>query len=83
MLQTELNDELAREPFVPLRLHLSNGESFDIQNPGLVWVTRHSVFIARSPLKPGARAIEGYELVSLVHIVRLERLEDASRTATA
>lgn len=83
MVQTELNDELAREPFAPLRLHLSNGETFDIQNPGLVWVTRDSVFIARSPLKPAARAIEGYDLLSLVHIVRLERVEDASRTAPA
>lgn len=80
MVQTEMLDEVYREPFIPLRLHLTNGESFDIRNPGLVWVTKHSVFIAHPirPERPGSRGIEDYDLISLVHVMRVEKIEAAN-----
>ncbi len=69
--------ELSREPFVPLRLHLTDGSSIDVQNPGLAFIARLALYVARTD-RPHSRIVDDFRLISLRHIVRLELLEPAS-----
>ncbi len=78
MSPERIDKELARDPFIPLRLHLSNGQTVDIRNPGLVWIIRLSLFVARTD-RLDSRMAEDYEIVSLRHIVRIEMLEPAGQ----
>ena len=43
-----LAQELDREPFIPLRLRLSEGRTFDIQNPGLCFIARLGLYVFRA-----------------------------------
>jgi hypothetical protein len=69
--------ELTREPFVPIRLHLTDGSSVDISNPGLALIARMALYIARAD-RPHTRIMDDFRLVWLRHVVRLELLEPAS-----
>jgi hypothetical protein len=40
MTAQDIKKLLERSPFVPLRLHLTNGGVFEIQHPDFVWVFR-------------------------------------------
>lgn len=73
MMPDTLNAELVQEPFVPLRLYLSDGRTYLIRNPGLCWIARGSVYIARTD-RPNSRIAQDIDVVSLRHIVQLERV---------
>jgi hypothetical protein len=76
MLPDALDRELAREPFVPLRLRLSDGSTLDVHNPGLTFIARGALYVARTD-RPHSRIMDGFRLVSLRHIVSVELLEPA------
>lgn len=42
-----------KQPFVPIRIHVSDGSSGDVRYPELFMVTTHAVFIAQPPEKDG------------------------------
>lgn len=65
-----LANELNREPFIPLRLRLSDGRVVDIQNPGLCFIARLAVYAFRA--KPHDSLAEDVEIISLRHIVSVE-----------
>jgi hypothetical protein len=69
--------ELSREPFVPIRLHLDDGSTVDIDNPGLCFIARLALYIARTD-RPHSRIMDDFRLISLRHIVSVELLEPAS-----
>lgn len=62
--------ELNREPFVPLRLHLSDGRTVDVSHPGVSFIVRHSlhVFAAR----PHRALAEDVQVISLRHILSMD-----------
>jgi len=72
MKPESLAAELDRQPFIPLRLHLSDRPTLDVQNPGLCFIARLSlyVFVAR----PHASLAEDVRVISLRHIVSVETL---------
>jgi hypothetical protein len=66
-------------PFVPFRIHLNSGRTFDIRHPEMLRVGRSTVNIytfAGEPTDP----FERMEMVSLVLIESIEPLE-VSRSA--
>lgn len=63
-------NELNREPFIPLRLRLSDGRTVDIANPGLCFVARLALYFFRA--KPHDALAEDVEIISLRHIVSIE-----------
>ena len=71
-----LAQELLREPFIPLRLHLSNGATLDIENPGLCFIARLALYAFR-PGKRHTLVAEDVQVVSLRHIVSVETIEPA------
>lgn len=73
MMPEAINAELSREPFVAIRLHLSNGEFYEIRNPGLCWINRGSVYIARTD-RPNSHLMDDVDLISVRHIVRVEQV---------
>jgi hypothetical protein len=75
----DLQQELEREPFVPLRLHLSSGQKIDIPYPNTAWLRQNTVVIVH-PLKRGTVAIGNYDVIALWLI---ERIEQAPETSAA
>ncbi|MEX0774503.1 MAG: hypothetical protein WD042_02190 [Phycisphaeraceae bacterium] len=64
--------ELNREPFVPLRLHLSDGQQVDILNPGLCYIAHLSLYAFAG--RPHDALAEGVHVISLRHIVSVSKL---------
>jgi hypothetical protein len=64
--------ELDRDPFIPLRLHLSDGKTVDILNPGLCFIARMALYFFRA--KPHESLAEDVHVISLRHIASVETL---------
>lgn len=76
MRQQEVRDLLRKEPFQPFRIHLSNGQSYDIRHPEFAALTRRTVFVGVSSGKDDVpdRMIE----CDLLHVVALEPIDGAA-----
>ncbi len=73
MRAEELKELLRRRPFVPLRVHMTDGQTYDIRHPDMVLVLRQRVDIGLLP-DPSSGVLERVEYCSLLHIVRVEEL---------
>lgn len=70
----EIGDKLRARPFVPFRVHTSDGNHFDTMHPEMAWLTRVALLVGR-PVKDPTRDIPyHYDSVSPLHVVRLEPL---------
>ena len=74
MTQEDVKQELDRDPFVPLRLHLSSGEKIDIEYPGSAFVRQNTLLIVHR-LAPNTSAIGNYDVVALRLIERITTME--------
>ena len=77
MTAEAIDQELSREPFVPLRLRLSDGSIVDIHNPGLSFIAHMALYVARTD-RPNSRIMDDFRLISISHILSLELLEPAA-----
>jgi hypothetical protein len=70
----ELRTALRQQPFVPLRLHLTDGRSFDVSHPENLMVgARVAVVGVFQPTHANGQTFFDYtETITLVHIVSLE-----------
>lgn len=68
---------LERSPFVPFRIHLSNGQTIDVRHPDFVWVFKSRLEVA-VPSSDDASIMDHAEHVSLLHIARVEELPVAA-----
>jgi hypothetical protein len=76
-----LAKKLDREPFIPLKLNLTDGTSLDIFNPGLVFINNLAVYVATDQ-RQSSRLIRGdMRLISLRHIVSVNQLDGRQRSA--
>lgn len=71
-----LAKELDRDPFIPLRLHLADGRTIDIHNPGLSFIARLGLYVFRVSSPPSSLA-QDQEVVSIAHIVTVEQMPAA------
>jgi hypothetical protein len=74
MTPQDINQLLERSPFVPFRLHLSNGQTFDVKHRDFVWVFRSRLELA-IPAPENSRIMDHAEHIALVHIARVEELK--------
>jgi hypothetical protein len=67
----DVKAELAREPFMPFRLHLSDGRKFDVPFREVAHVVASGVpvFIG---LKEGTHQAKSYDRFGFDHIVRIQ-----------
>lgn len=78
MRRHELIEVLTAQPFDPFRMYVSDGATYVIRHPDLVWVSPSSAFVgAPEGDRPGP-AIERLNIVDLGHITRLEHIERAT-----
>ncbi len=63
-------------PFQPFALQLSTGERYELRHPENIWVSRSVCYLAT----PSASdVIERVVHIALVHIVKMERLNEAKQ----
>lgn len=73
MRPEELTELLRVRPFVPLRIHLTDGQVYDVYHPDLVLVLRQRVDIGLQP-DPTTGVLDRVVHCSLLHVVRVEEL---------
>lgn len=80
MRPDELVKLLRRRPFIPLCLHMTDGQTYDVRHPDNVIVTRSYAHIGMAT-DQATGVLEGVEYCSLLHIVRAEELQTAATSA--
>jgi hypothetical protein len=80
MLPTAVDYELSREPFVPLRIYVSDGHSYVARNPNLCLITRGALYIARTD-RPQSRLADDMDVIDVRHITRIEQVVDERASA--
>ncbi|HEY7119079.1 MAG TPA: hypothetical protein VH475_20985 [Tepidisphaeraceae bacterium] len=81
MLPDAVNHELARDPFVPLRIFVADGHSYVVRNPNLCLITRGALYIARTD-RLHSRLADDMDVIDVRHITRIEQfVEDQRATA--
>lgn len=80
MAPDELAGALRRRPFVPFRLTLTEGSTYEVRHPESCMAGRRSAVIGLTA--PGATDLlfDRSVTVDLLHIVKLEPLEPAPRS---
>jgi hypothetical protein len=73
MRAEEFSQLLRVRPFVPLRIHMTDGQTYDVRHPDQVIVLRQRVDIGVQP-DPRTGVVERVEHCSLLHVVRVEEL---------
>lgn len=71
MRPDDILDLLRRQPFTPIRLHLSNGRVFDVRHPDQAIVLRSRVIVGVPKNKEFADHVEH---IALVHIAQIEEI---------
>lgn len=77
MTSEDVKQELERDPFVPLRLHLASGKTIDVPYPNTAWLRQNTIVIVH-PLRRGTVEIGNYDVVALRLIERIEQLNEAN-----
>ncbi len=78
MTLREFKEALARRPFVPFRISLSSGQSFEVRHPEMAFLSRTSIYIGTGGFEDGIPA--EYRICSLLHVTSIEPI-DASNAA--
>jgi hypothetical protein len=79
MRAEELKELIRRQPFVPLRLYLTDGKTYDIHHPENVLVSRMRVDVGVGD--PTTGIADRVDFLSLLHIVRVEDIPPAPKTS--
>lgn len=82
MTPKTLQAEIEREPFVPVRLHLSSGKRIDVRNAGDLMYLSYGLMVFRRK-DPKSRYAESYDLVNYRLIERVEQLGNGARRRKA
>jgi hypothetical protein len=67
---------LRRRPFVPFLLHLTDGTSHEVRHPKMLMPGARSLVLG-IPADPAVPVYARTETIALVHVVRLQPLDEA------
>ena len=81
MVVQDFRKLLSSQPFKPFRLVMSSGQSVDVRHPELAAVSRTSILV--SELKPNGRLGDDYNIFSLLHVTKIEFLDQPQSAAAA
>jgi hypothetical protein len=83
MAPQDLESELHKKPFLPFRIVTTTGKTYDIteRDVPMILVGKRTVIIGFRVAETDAN-FDRYEVVSLVHIVRLEPLPHVQKQAS-
>ena len=74
MTAYEIKTLMRTRPFQGMRIHISDGEAYEVTHPDMVFVTSTIVQIGLPPLDRGNIPTGGSVYVDPVHITRIEPL---------
>lgn len=74
----EIQARLREQPFVPLRIVSSSGQTFDVYHPDLIMVGRRSLTVGTASAR-NPRHYDQTTRVAIMHITALEDLPARSR----
>jgi len=74
MRAEDLRALLRRQPFVPFHIHLTDGTTFDVRQPEMMFLTRSWAEIGWEA-QEGSGVADRVTFCSLLHIVRIEQLD--------
>lgn len=78
MRPEELSELIHAQPFSPLRIHISDGRSYDVVHPDQIIVLRQRVDIGvKRDAETGV--VDRVDHISLLHVVKVEELNSASK----
>lgn len=72
---------LTRRPFEPMRVKMSNGETFEIRHPEMAMLTKTGLIIGLP--EPDGSPSERFEICSYLHIASVETLSGRSGSTRA
>lgn len=75
MRAEDLREMLRNKPFVPLRLHLTDGTESEIRHPEMALLSRSLVEIGLED-HPGSGIATSIHCINLLHIVRIEKIDE-------
>ena len=73
MRPEELRTLLRRRPFVPIRIHFTDGTAYEVKHPEMAMLTRSTIEIGVEETQ-GSGIADRVAYCSLVQIVRVENL---------
>jgi hypothetical protein len=76
MFPDELRDTLRHQPFGPFRIVLTDGASYEIRHPDLLWVGKRTAYVGLTG-EPGQTYFERSVKIDLLHIIRTEPIDTA------
>jgi len=78
MRPEEIRALLRRQPFVPIRIHVTDGKTHDISHPENIIIGRSRVDLGVGG-DPAAGVVDHVDYVAPLHIVRIEDLAPAGK----
>jgi hypothetical protein len=77
---TDVKARLHEQPFVPMRIVTTTGQTYDIHHPELVMVAQHFLFVGL-PSSDNPSIAEQVTRIALVHVAELRDLRTAPPTS--
>jgi hypothetical protein len=71
----ELAGAVRRRPFIPFRLTLTEGSTYDVRHPEFCMVGKRSAIVGLAALEETDYLFERSVTLDLLHVVKLEPLE--------
>ncbi len=72
-----IRSHLRKQPFRPIRAYISDGASYDVRHPAMMFITQIEVYIAIDPGNQRVRERAVY--CDPKHITRIESIDGARR----
>ena len=82
MRPEDILEMLHRRPFGPFRIHLSNGQTYDIRHPEVAFVTRAALVLGIPAPDLPPEIADRATVVALIHINNIEPLPVGAPAAT-
>jgi hypothetical protein len=77
MSPDELRETLRQQPFEPFRIVLTDGGTYDIRHPDLLWVGRRAAYVGLTG-QPGQTLFERSVKVDLLHVTQIIPLDSTA-----
>jgi hypothetical protein len=80
MTSRNIEAELERDPFIPIRIHLVSGETVDVPGPNIAFPMQNALLVLQRR-EPGRVRLDGYDVLAFRNIERIEQLHGESEEA--
>ena len=76
MTVQDFRELLTQRPFIPFRLVMSSGQTYDVRHPEMAMLTRTSILVGIGEADDGVPA--AFKICSLLHVTAIEPLNSSA-----